>query len=78
MRATEKEIELVDEFIRLSREKGYSQDAIKLMVMLSCCDAMEDNYGDAETALTKMIDICKKSETEDACVAKVYALTSAK
>ena len=63
-----------DKFIALAREKGYAKDAIEIMLMLSCCDAMEDNFGDAEKALTKMIELCKQCKTDDECVAEVCEL----
>lgn len=77
MALSEEETVLVDEFIALAREKSYAEDAIELMLMLSCCDAMEDNYGDSVKTLKKMIELCKQCQTDAECVAEVCELAKA-
>lgn len=74
MALSEEETALVDEFIALARGKGYTEDAIEIMLMLSCCDAMEDNYGDSVKTLKKMIELCKQCKTGDECVGEVCLL----
>ncbi len=74
MELSEKRTALIDELIGLAFEKGYSEEDIELILMLTCVEEMVDTLGSSEEATRRAIEICKESDDAQECVAKVFDL----
>ena len=54
---SKREEELTDQLIALAREKGYREDTIEILLMLSCTANMRDHFGTSEQATEKICDL---------------------
>ena len=56
MELSEKRTALIDELIGLAFEKGYSEEDIELILMLTCVEEMVDTLGSSEEATRRAIE----------------------
>lgn len=74
MALSEKEKKLTREFIALARKKGYREDGIELLLMLTCTKRMVEEVGSSEEATKRLIEFCKECDTAQECVEKMGEL----
>lgn len=73
-----REKKLTRELIALAREKGYGEDFIKTLLMMSCLPSVTDRFGSSEEATKRLLEFVKESETQQDCFDKVLDLAGMK
>ena len=74
MALTKEQIALVDELIALAREKGYREETIEILLMLTCTKKMVGSVGSSDEATRRVIEFIKESKTSQECIGKALRL----
>ena len=74
MSLSKERIELIDKLIALGREKGYPEETIEILLMLTCAKQMVESVGSSDEATSRVIEFIQESDTSQDCVEKTLKL----
>lgn len=74
MSLSKERIELIDKLIALAREKGYPEETIEILLMLTCAKQMVESVGSSDEATLRVIEFIQESDTSQDCVEKTLKL----
>lgn len=74
MSLSKERIALIDQIIALAREKGYHEETIEILLMMTCAKPMIESVGSSEEAERQIFGFIKESETSQECLEKTLKL----
>lgn len=74
MALSQQERENTRKLIALAREKGYSEETIEILLMLTCAKQMVERVESSDEATSRVIEFIQESDTSQDCVEKTLKL----
>ena len=74
MSLSKERIELVDKLISLAREKGYAEEEIEILLMLTCAKQMVESVGSSDEATVRVTEFIRESDNPQDCLEKTLNL----
>ena len=74
MKLNEKQKSLVDNLIFVARKRGYRDETIEILIMLTCTSQMIDTVGSADKATQIIIELIESCDSPQECVSKTLQI----
>ena len=74
MALSQQERENTRKLIALAREKGYAEEEIEILLMLTCAKQMVESVGSSDEATVRVTEFIRESDNPQDCLEKTLNL----